>query len=746
MRTPISSPRTRLIAAAISYACLTACGGGNAAAPSVAPAIAAGPATIAEQPAPAAPVQAVAENDQTPAIAATFTAVPSGVAPATPGTVITNLTLVSTSSTAQSNLPLTFGQVFSKGDVAPNMQMTGVLADGTTIALQVDGKATHADGSLRHAVISAVVPKLMAGQSTVMSLARTNVATKAQSNTPAALLGAGFGADATITLGGQKYTASADALLRAGKYTTWLSGAMVNEWHVSAPLTTEAGVQHPHLSARFAIRSYTGQNRARVDVTLENSWAYEPNPSNFTYDAVISVGGKPAYEKLALTHLTHARWRKVLWWGGEPQIHIKHNVGYLISSRAVPNYDQTLTFKEGTLNAIKTQFSGAAIEPMGSGMALPYMPATGGRPEIGLLPGWAVTYLLTMDKRAKDATLGSADLAGSWASHYRDKATDRPITLIDYPYMTIIDPNVGDTYNPATKKLEAFPKCAAGACNLPNEFDGSHQPGFAYLPYLVTGDYYYLEELQFWGMANSFFGHPGYRENVKGLVHPEQVRGQAWDLRTLAEVAYITPDADRLKAHFESFLTANLDWYNAAYAKNPSANTLGVVLENAFAYDNGTGIAPWQDDFFTSALGHALELGFTKAAPMLAWKAKFPIMRMTGVGACWIDASIYSMVIKGAANGPIFDDISLAYNASHTPAFSAFPCGSPQMAASLGLKVGEMTGYSDSTVGMPSDMQPALAYSADAVPNAGAAAWKQFMARSIKPDYSTGPQFAIVPR
>jgi hypothetical protein len=46
-------------------------------------------------------------------------------------------------------------------------------------------------------------------------------------------------------------------------------------------------------------------------------------------------------------------------------------------------------------------------------------------------------------------------------------------------------------------------------------------------------------------------------------------------------------------------------------------------------------------------------------------------------------------------------------------------------------------------------MQPALAYAADlpgAAGDAGKRAWRQFMARSVKPDYSAAPQFAIVPR
>jgi hypothetical protein len=68
------------------------------------------------------------------------------------------------------------------------------------------------------------------------------------------------------------------------------------------------------------------------------------------------------------------------------------------------------------------------------------------------------------------------------------------------------------------------------------------------------------------------------------------------------------------------------------------------------------------------------------------------------------------------------------------------------MAAALKLSVGEMPGYSRAVSGYPSNMQPALAYGADALGDAGKKAWAQFMARSVKPDYSTGPQFAIVPR
>jgi hypothetical protein len=57
-----------------------------------------------------------------------------------------------------------------------------------------------------------------------------------------------------------------------------------------------------------------------------------------------------------------------------------------------------------------------------------------------------------------------------------------------------------------------------------------------------------------------------------------------------------------------------------------------------------------------------------------------------------------------------------------------------------------MTGYSKVVTGYPSNMQPALAYAAEVGGSEGASAWAVFNARTVKPNYGLGPQFAIVPR
>ncbi len=747
MKTIVLLPKAGLLLGALISCMISACGGGSSASPAVELAAS---STYVRSTSTTAPIT----SDQDLNIASTYvrsTSTSTVVSP--PVTVqstaiagaLTDVRIENTGASDQTNVPVTFGQVFAQGDIPQLNSVTGKLSDGTTVPLQVDVKATHPDGSLRHGIISAVLPQLTSGQTQTIGLVKAAASTMPAATTPADVVNAGFTASVNVNLGGQIYSASADALLKSGKYTTWLAGPVVNEWLVSAPLKTAQGAVHPHLAARFAIRSFSGLKKVKVDVAIENDWAYEAGPQNFTYDAQILVGGQTVYSKPALTHFHHARWRKTFWWGEAPQTHISHNTAYLIASKALPNYDQTVVISSAALTALATGFSGTKTEPMGPGIAQPYMPTTGGRPDIGLLPGWAATYLLSMDKNAKKATLGMGDLAGSWSAHYRDRNTDRPVSLVNYPYMTILG-HESDTYNPVTKKYEAFPACG-GTCTNTNVVDSAHEPSFNYLPYLVTGDYYFLEELQFWAMWNVFKSNPGYRDNVKGLIHSAQVRDQAWTLRTLADAAYITPDKDVLKPQFETLLSNNFDWYDKTYTNNTSANKLGALTEDsAIGYNNNLGIAPWMDDFFTSAVGHTAELGYSRAKPLLAWKARFPVGRMVDPGFCWIVGAMYSMNIRDTATSPIYTTLGEAYRASVPSGFTSLTCASYEMASNLGLKVGEMTGYSSVNTGYPSNMQPALAYSVDSGSTDGALAWKIFMGRAVKPDYQNGPQFAIVPR
>jgi hypothetical protein len=738
MRTTFTSrPLLLMICAALS-----ACGaGGNVDDASMA-------SSAAAIGAPATTAGSLATNILTGPITTTVktpsTSTPSGLTDTALNT-ITTVQLSSSASVAQTNVATTFGQVFAEGDLPSGQTLIAKTASGAIVPLQIDVKAHHPDGSVRHAVITVQLPSAAAKQAETISLVRSTAAVTATQTTPASLVNAGFTASVNATVAGQSYTASADEALKSGKYTTWLAGSLANEWIVSVPLKNAAGVEHPHLMAQFVIRAYAGNKTARVDVTVENDWAYDAAPQNVTYDAQVLVGGQPVYTQAGLTHYHHARWRKVFWWGQEPKLEVRHNIAYLIGTKALPNYDQSLTIKETTITSWNNQWTKSKTGPMNPGVGQPYMPTTGARSDIGPMPAWNAMYLLSMDQRLKAIALGMSEQAGSWSSHYRNKDTGRPVTLAEYPYATVLNA-ASDSTNPATKKPEMFPVCPTALCTTPMLADTSHQAAFSYLPYLVTGEYYHLEELQFWANFSSITSSPpGYRLGGKGLLKSDQLRGQAWSLRTIAEAAYITPDNDPQKANFAAIINNNIDWYDANYTNNPSANKLGVIdFGYAIVYDGGTGLAPWQDDFFTAMIGHMVELGFSRAKPLLTWKSKFVVDRMVGDGYCWIQAPAYSMKVRDTATSPLYTTIAQVYKANFPSTFTNLACASAEMAANLKMGVGAMTGYVTGESSQ-SIMRPALAYAASVNPN-GKKAWELYAKRPFQPDYSVEPEYAIVPR
>jgi hypothetical protein len=432
----------------------------------------------------------------------------------------------------------------------------------------------------------------------------------------------------------------------------------------------------------------------------------------------------------------------------------------------VPNYDPTVAPLEANLVDLAKQINVTNTGPMTIGPVNPYMPTTGGRIDIGSLPSWSVMWLLSMDQRARDVMMAAADGSGSWSIHLRDENTDYPVRT-DNPTNARISthPNL-DWTGPL-----AVPRCVNNdysLCASPYTADTAHEPSLVYLPYLVTGDYYYLEELQFWAASNPLETDPGNSGLGQGLVRWQQVRGQAWSLRTLGQTAYITPDSHPLKAYFNTQLDNNLNFYNQTYVVgNP--NNLGVYDGSGAGAFTVQGSAPWQDDFLTWSFGYLNELGFTKALPILQWKAKYSVGRMTDPGYCWIMGAAYYLKLFDANNkvlgsfadlyqanftGPTisFDNVTSAPTLQNGVDFATLGCNSQAQANWLGSvagypwAVGSMIGYANSPMGYPANMQPALAAAVDSGIANAPQAWSVFQARNSKPDYRSVPQWAILPR
>ena len=691
--------------------------------------------------------------------------------------------------------PITFGQPFKSGDIPKGYTLIAKNSSGKAIHIQLDKKATHKDCSLRHGIISSIISN-KSDKDLSFYVVKEN-SDRAKQKSTSSLMSSGISAKVSILESNKIYTAELNPETISKPIKVWLDGLVVGEWIFKIPFKTISGEEHGYLQARFNIRKYEGQKNARIEIVVENTKLLWGNAKDISYDLQITIGDKEVFVKQNLYHFNHARWRRIFWWGKNPQpVNIKHDIAYLIATKAVPNYDQSISISESALTEdfsawytkVGKQTALKANELMGSGLTTEYMPKTGGRADIGPLPRWAARYLLSMDKREKAVTLGTADQSGSFRIHIRDPKTDLPLSLDNYPEATI-HPNlmgkptfIGCTSCPKANYRNKPLRLPYSSEALYSSADTAHQPSLAYLPYLVTGDNYYLEEMQFWSAVNTLYTAPSYREKEKGLLKFQQIRGMAWSLRKLSRTAYITPDSHPMKAYWEKQLTNNINWLNARYANNTGANKLGIFTHEyalfSRDYSDKIFMSPWMSDFVTTSLQQISDFEYSGIKPILEWHAKFPVNRIIAPGYCWIAGAPNQMAIANSApNIPnratsgdyLYSDMASIYQATVPAEIRNLNCGSNQMAEALSRNIvrsrfiaepkeqptpssskflaGEMIGYASSPQGYPSIMQAAVASAVDAgIPNAKEA-WEKMKNRKKKPNFGkSGPEFAIIPR
>lgn len=665
---------------------------------------------------------------------------------------------------------ITIGQVFARGAVAPDQTLAASI-DDQRIPIQVDKKATWQDGTLRHAVVTVRLPQDKLGSNPVVTLNAINTPDAGASLTAGQVLATSFDANVSLKIDGSEYSASARALLSqasqmgncgewAAKCKQWLSGPLASEWIIGGPISA-GGKEHPHLSVYFHVRAYADASgavsRVRVDSVIENNWAYAPDPGNQRYDARITVG-KNSFDAPNLTHYRRARWHKVMWWNGDPKTYARLDTEYLQSTGAISNYADLNLSKE-FLNSRPTEF-----KPLTNGNQTAHMGQTGAQAAIGPLPRWTSTYVVSGAQRAFEWMLANDDAVGSYGFHYRDSDTGRPLRITDHPYVTLAAISFARRATNENYKTDVLPACKSD-CKSPYSFDIPHHPSIGYVPYLVTGDYYYLEEMQFAASYVELWANPAYRNFDNGRLRraQSQTRGQAWALRSIADAAFATPDTDPMKPYFEDQVATIISDYLTHYVDADDPNPLGLIVGKGewVSYPlhgkSRVGIAPWQMDFFTWSVGHAAEQGLEDAPRLLEWVSQFQIGMMTNwldkpdTGYCWLVASGYKLQIRPSRDAPDYRTLDEAYKNTF-PSLYGLDCNSQEYVNQLSalknkrFKRGQMSGYAPSPTGFPSNLQIGLAMAADSGVSNGKKAWQIFESRSVKPDYDKTPNFAVVPR
>ncbi len=617
------------------------------------------------------------------------------------------------SGSAHTDIPITIPRFFRKGEIAHYVQPTvnGTAAD----TWQCDEKNRWPDHSLKFAIVSLLVPKLAANRSvTIGFVNNANRDSKTTGSTPsgyltkADMLQAGYDFEATMRLAGSaSRTISARAMLSADKFRYWLQGPVVTAVIVedrrgrAFDVNVDGGEGSP-LHPIFEVWLYPQTHQVEVGFTLENAWASSTaakSARNQAYSLTLTTGlGSPTVRltQPSFTQYAFTRWRRSYWIGKEPALRYDWNPRYLLSTTAYPNWDSDHLPNETAVAAMYAKFTrlypprlslagfddDSSSQGHGPGGIANFdqgINAGGDADWIGLANTWDVMYLLTGDPRMRKMMTENADLAGRFPLWFREadenagsgkffdaaksgkfETQGRVISVNARPQVTLMTYiwHPGCT-GEAADNINAGSNLKAGGWP---SLDSSHIPDWAYIPYTLTGKYYYLEQLQMeaayilgfytgcYDLSNDYF-----RQGSLALLN-RSVRDQAWAMRTVAYAAFASPDGAPEGTYFRDKLLNTIammegahglpnrypdraiayrwgkNTWNSSQGNNPSPlgawmvdaaslsyATQPVNIKNQDLYAAGSG---FQEAFLTSALGLVRQLGVADTKPLLTFVAK----------------------------------------------------------------------------------------------------------------------------
>ena len=467
------------------------------------------------------------------------------------------------------------------------------------LTTQTDIKSRWPDSSIRFAIVTANVPA-------TGTYAITSAAPAAGALTPTLP-----SASVTMILGGVTYTAT---LPSTPATDIWLSGPLVSEARsVVAPVTSGGG-SHPFLRVNFDTRMYSDR-QGRIDVSVENMLD-TTGATTVTYDVTIVVNGQAVLSKSAVQHFYLTRWRKVFEIASTRLATVTPDITPFNQASALPPY---LSLVANLVSAP----TGSSYDILREGALVANMSDQTDRPELAPFPDWTARYLVHRHPIQRSFVLANGDLSGSWPVHVRESddsamkgvGTERLISIDERPtlwYDARAQAGGLDYLKGAPLPLVEYAATAPGAGQTALIPDNAHQPSLAYVPYLLTGDRYYAEEMAFWANYGMLHTDPGDGiRGAQGILERNEVRGIGWALRNLADAAAFYPDASPVKAYLSQKLLNNLRWLDAyATARNAGTNP-NTIMWTGLRPDGPQYIALWEQNDLAYALDRASKLGFT---------------------------------------------------------------------------------------------------------------------------------------
>ncbi|WP_341678296.1 hypothetical protein [Niveibacterium sp. SC-1] len=524
------------------------------------------------------------------------------------------------------------------------------VRNGTALPTQVDVKRRHPDGTIRHAILSVALPDAETSPLAIVSAAGNPLNKPAL--TPAQILSGPINYVVQITEDGRTWQTSLREAL-AGKPSPWLQGALQSEWR-GRVAPTAGGAAHPALRVVFDAR-FESISRGRVSITLDNVESTEARGDRSYSLRILDAGGKLIEDRPLQTHYNQTRYRKVYLFGGASSQIVLPDLALLKRAHAIANYTDA-DLGSAPASSLYNYWMASKRDTFDSGIIRSNMPDSGGRMDIGPLPGWTVIALLSGAANAYQVMYDAADRAGVFSVHYLDKDGSGRIPSIDkYPTMTV---GGGAEWSQPADKLPAtkLPRTS------PHQVDTAHQPSLSFIPYLLTGDRYYLDELYYWAGWNLLQLHWDYRNKAAGIVKAEQVRAMGWSLRTQAQAAWAAPDGDWEGPYFASKIENN-----AGYMRTSVMPRNGIGLYRGWGDMGSTAqspegnlssevaywVSPWMHDFHAISWSQICDLGLG-GCDVRDWLLGFTVKRFTsGTDFNRMDGTAYRLAGDLKSGKPI---------------------------------------------------------------------------------------------
>jgi hypothetical protein len=456
---------------------------------------------------------------------------------------------------ATGTLAFSLGHAFRKGDVASGQAL---VLDTTTH--QVTPISSWDDGSVKHALIAGTAA-LTNGVALTVTISR-GTAPGGTALAEADLIAAS--PSASVSYGAYGTVSLADLLGTAALFQTERAGPQYAEFQYIANFPSDSSVR-----AVFFVQLWSN-DAYRVRVAVENGTALATSASK-TGTAVVSIAGLERYNA-TVAMSAGTRWDIVASSATEPAA--THNTQYLRATKLVPNFGYTAP-STTALNALSQTYT-----PMNGMSWATDQGAPGFDAGIGLLTHWDAMYCVSGDSRARASVIAHGRAYGIYGIFYRDSTTKRMPAFSDY----------STAYSDSEDLVSGSYR-----------WEFAHHPNAGYLPWLMTGERFFLEVMH----ANAWACFYTQNPNGGGVsrLYTSQTRGRGWRFRTMAAVAAVSPTSDPIAADCRTNLGANLANWKSVHvdADFPGTGLVGIYDDKEV--DAGFQHSIFENLFLTSTLG-----------------------------------------------------------------------------------------------------------------------------------------------